>query len=184
MVFNQNMTNITIKTTKEELETIQHPCSCNACNNGCNHGSGVFTDNQIEPLAKYLNITKEELEKKYLEKTIRFNTTRFKPKVLRQGQKPYGKCIFFNEKNKCEIHSVKPLECKLAMPCKKYGEKISLWFMMNQFVNKNNAESVREYASYLKIGGKQLSGASLKELIPDHIKLKKILERKEKEFGK
>ena len=54
--------------------------------------------------------------------------------------------------------------------------------MMNQFVDKDDAESVREYASYLKTGGKQLEGAGLSDLVPDQIKLKKIIERKGKKM--
>ena len=48
--------------------------------------------------------------------------------------------------------------------------------MLNHFVNKDDAESIRQYASYLKSGGKTLEGAELKELVPNKEKLRKILE--------
>ncbi|MEK0322612.1 MAG: hypothetical protein QQN47_07550, partial [Nitrosopumilus sp.] len=96
------------------------------------------------------------------------------PRILRKD-KPYGKCVFFDKELGCKIHEAKPLECKVAMGCKDYGEELSIWFMLNHFVNKDDAESVRQYASYLKTDGKTLEGASLKELVPDKNKLKKIL---------
>jgi len=93
---------------------------------------------------------------------------------LRKG-KPYGKCIFFDKEVGCRIHEVKPLECKVSMGCKDYGEQLSLWFMLNHFVNKDDAESIRQFATYLKSGGKTLPQAELKDLVPDKVKLKKIL---------
>jgi len=47
--------------------------------------------------------------------------------------------------------------------------------MLNHFVNKDDAESIRQFASYLKTGGKTLEGAELKDLVTDKDKLKKIL---------
>ncbi len=61
------------------------------------------------------------------------------------------------------------------MGCKDYGEQLSLWFMLNHFVNENDPESVRQFATYLKSGGKTLEGAELENLVPNKRKLKKIL---------
>ena len=146
---------ITKKTTLTEIEALSYPCSCKACSNGCNFGSGSFTDDQIPKLASYLGISEQELKEKYLETITKFNTARFRPKIERKEGKPYGKCVFFKE-SKCQIHAVKPLECKLAMGCKDYGEDIILWFMLKEFVNKDDNKSMEEYESYLKAGGKTL----------------------------
>ena len=121
-----------------------------------------------------MNITEKELKENYLEEVEKFNTKLFRPKILRKNN-PYGKCIFFNEKIGCKIHEVKPLECKISMGCKPYGEQLSLWFVLNHFVNKQDPESIRQYAAYLKSGGKALQGAKLDELVPDKEKLRKIL---------
>ena len=67
------------------------------------------------------------------------------------------------------------MECKISMACKPFGEQLSLWFMLDHFVNKDDAESLRQYAVYLKSGGKTLKGAELEVLVPDKKKLKKIL---------
>ena len=109
-----------------------------------------------------------------MEEIEKFNTKLFRPKIIRKN-KPYGKCVFFDENIGCKIHEVKPLECRVSMGCKDYGEQISLWFMLNNFVNSNDAESIRQYNTYLKSGGKTLPAAELKDLVPDMEKLKKIL---------
>jgi len=144
---------------------------------GCRHGSGALAEGEVEKLAEFLGISEEVLKKEFLEEIEKFNTKLLRPKIIRDG-KPYGKCIFFDEQLGCKIHEAKPLECKIAMGCKPYGEELALWFMLNHFVDKDDAESIRQYVSYLKIGGKTLKGGKLEELFPDKEKLRKILSYK------
>lgn len=158
---------------KEVLE-LAHPCKCDSCTVGCKHGSGFLVDEDIKKITKFLQIEEEVLKKEFLEEVEKFNTKLFRPRIIRKN-KPYGKCIFFDEEIGCKIHEVKPQECKISMGCKDYGEQLSLWFMLNNFVNKNDPESIRQYAVYLKSGNKTLSGAELKDLVPDEEKLNKIL---------
>ena len=171
---NEKKAKITKFTPLKEVLQLAHPCKCRACSVGCMHGSGALADKDIPRIVKYLGISEDELKNKFLEELEKFNTKKYRPKILRKD-KPYGKCIFYDEKDGCKIHDVKPLECKISMGCKDYGEKISLWFMLNHFVNKDDAESIRQYASYLKSGGKTLEGAKLEDLVPDKEKLKRIL---------
>ena len=166
---------LTKYTPLEDVLKLAHPCKCEACTVGCRHGSGFLIDGDIPKIAKFLSISEEVLKKEFLEEVERFSTKRYRPKILRKN-KPYGKCIFFDEEIGCRVHEAKPLECKVSMGCKDYGEQLSLWFMLNHFVSKDDAESVRQYASYLKSGGKTLEGAQLKDLVPDKEKLRKILE--------
>ena len=164
--------NLTKNTPTEEVLKLTYPCNCNACNNGCKYGSGFLVDEDIAKIAEHLGITEEVLKKEFLEEVEKFNTKKYRPKILR-NDRPYGKCIFFDEG--CKIHEVKPLECRISMGCKDYGEQLSIWFMLNNFVNENDAESVRQFATYLKTGGKTLEGAQLENLVPDKEKLRKIL---------
>ena len=165
---------LTKNTDVKEVLKLAHPCKCEACTVGCRHGSGFLVDEDIPRIAKFMGITEEVLKKEFLEELEKFNTALFRPRILRKN-KPYGKCIFFDEEIGCRIHEAKPLECKVSMGCKGYGEQLSLWFMLNHFVNKDDAESIRQFASYLKSGGKTLEGAKLKDWVPDKEKLKKIL---------
>tara|TARA_Y100000310_G_scaffold326243_1_gene390874 strand:+ start:1638 stop:1916 length:279 start_codon:yes stop_codon:yes gene_type:complete len=91
------------------------------------------------------------LQEKYLDEVEQFNSKLSKPK----HQKPYGKCVFF-EDNKCKVHEVKPMQCKIAMGCKDYGEDLMVWFMETFQVEKNDEKSMKEYEIYLKSGGKEL----------------------------
>ena len=166
---------LTKKTPLNEVLKLAHPCKCEACTVGCKHGSGVFAPGEIEKLAEFMNIDEEVLKKEFLEEIEKFNTKKFRPRINRKEGKPYGKCIFFDEHIGCKIHEAKPLECKIAMGCEDYGEQLALWFMLNHFVNKDDSESIRQFASYLKSGGKTLDGAKLEELVPDKEKLRKIL---------
>ncbi|MBS3102792.1 YkgJ family cysteine cluster protein [Candidatus Woesearchaeota archaeon] len=161
-------------TLLKEVLKLAHPCKCNACTVGCRHGSGFLVNEDIQKMAEFLQISEDVLKKEFLEEVEKFNTKKFRPKIIRKN-KPYGKCIFFDEKIGCKVHEAKPLECKIAMGCKDYGEELSLWFMLNHFVNENDAESVRQYAAYLKSGGKILAGAELETMVPDKEKLSKIL---------
>ena len=162
------------ETPLKEVLKLTHPCKCEACSVGCEHGSGAFVEEEITKLAEHMKISEEVLKKEFLEEVERFNTKKHRPKVLREN-KQYGKCIFFDKELGCKIHEVKPLECKIAMGCKEHGEQLTLWFMLNHFVNQNDAQSIRDYATYLKSGGKTLEGAQLQDLVPDKDKLKKIL---------
>ena len=161
-------------TPVNEVLKLTNPCKCEACTVGCRHGSGFLVEEDIPRIAKFMNISEDVLKKEFLEEVEKFNTRRYRPKILRKD-KPYGKCIFFDEEIGCKIHEAKPLECKTSMGCRDYGEELSIWFMLNHFVNKDDAESVRQYASYLKSGGKIIPGAELKDLVPDKEKLRKIL---------
>ena len=128
-------------------------------------------------IAEFKGVGEEELNDKFLEETELFNTKLLRPKILRKG-KPYGKCIFFDEEKGCTVHPVKPLQCRVSMGCKDYGEDISRWFMLNFQVNPDDPESVRQYAIYLK-SNRPLPGGKLEELVPDRERLKKILNFKQ-----
>lgn len=165
---------ITKNTPLKEILKLVKDCKCKACEAGCYFGSGILIKGEEKKLAEFLNITEEELKKKYLEETEEFNKKFLKPK-LNRGEKPYGPCIFFDEKKKCKIHDVKPFQCRLSMSCKPYGEELMLWFMLNYVVDKDNPESIRQFASCLSSGGKTLEGGQLEDFIQDKEKLNKIL---------
>ena len=159
---------------KEALK-LAPPCRCEACSHGCKYGSGLLAKGDEEKLAAFLKISEKELKEKFLEEIERFNTKLFRPKLIRKGKESYGRCIFYDNENGCAVHEAKPLECKTSMGCKDYGEELSIWFMLNHAVNPDDPESIRQYAQYIKTGGKVIPGASLQELVPDKEKLKKIL---------
>jgi Fe-S-cluster containining protein len=161
-------------TDLKEILKLTDDCKCKACESGCHFGSGILVEGEEKRISEFLGISEEELKKKFLEETEEFNKKFLRPK-LERSNKPYGPCVFFDEKKKCTIHSVKPLQCRLSMSCKPYGEDLMIWFMLNYVVDKGDPESIRQFASYLSSGGKTLEGGKLDDFVPDKEKLKKIL---------
>ncbi|MBU0627676.1 MAG: YkgJ family cysteine cluster protein [Nanoarchaeota archaeon] len=161
---------ITKQTKLSEALKLGTKCSRN--NNCCKHGSGCLINDDIKKISKFLGITEEKLIKEYLDEKELFNTKVLKPK-LNSKDKPYGECIFFDQKG-CKIHEVKPLQCRVGN-CSEHGEGLSIWFMLNYFVNKDDPESIRQYHTYLNSGGKTIKGGKLEDLVPDKEKLSKIL---------
>ena len=159
---------------KEVLE-LAAPCRCNACNHGCKYGSGSLAGDDAKKIAAFLDIPEEELKKGFLVEVELFNKKLLRPRLIMESNKPFGQCVFFDDEKGCTIHEVKPLECKTSIQCKDYGEELSVWFMVNHAVDTNDTESIRQFAQYIKSGGKLIPGASLEELVPDKEKLKKIL---------
>ena len=145
---------------------------CRQCAHCCSHGSGFLIGNDKKNIAEFLKITEKEFKEKYLEEKELFNTKLSRPK-LKTNDKPYGECVFLQDK-KCKVHTVKPFQCRVGN-CNEHGEELSQWFMLNYLVNKDDPESIRQYAAYLKSGGKTIPGGKLEELVPDKEKLKKIL---------
>ncbi len=163
---------ISIKTPKEKVIELGK-VNCGNCVHCCSFGSGVLEDADIPRTAKFLRVTEEELKKKYLEEVEKFNTKRFKPRILKKNGLPYGKCIFLNEKHGCTIHEVKPLQCKIGS-CDTNSSDLQKWFDFHYFLDLDDPESVRQYALWLEFN-EPLPGAELSELVSDKKKLKKIL---------
>ena len=151
------------------------PCRCTACNHGCQYGSGFLAGDDAKKISAFLEISEQELKEGFLEEVDMFNKKMSRPRLIKEGTKPYGQCVFYDEEKGCTIHEVKPLECKTSISCKDYGEDLSIWFMLNHIIDFRDPESIRQFAQYIKSGGKLISGAELKELVPDKEKLRKIL---------
>ena len=166
---------ITKNTPLKEVLKLAAPCKCNACNHGCKFGSGSLAEDDAKKISAFLEISEEELKKGFLEEVELFNKKLLRPKLMREKGKTYGQCIFYDEQKGCTIHEAKPLECKTSINCKDYGEDLSIWFMVNHIVDQNDAESIRQFAQYIKSGGKLITGAELENLVPDKEKLRKIL---------
>lgn len=150
-------------------EVLQYGEKCKRCGRCCSHGGGFVLEEDLKRIADHLGITKEELIEKYLDEKISYNTKHYK---LKQKDYPYGPCIFLEGKE-CKINEVKPLHCRIGN-CSKVGQELSIWFVLNYFVDPDDPESVRQWAQYLKTHP-TIPGGYLKELVPDQERLRKIL---------
>lgn len=147
---------------------------CGKCGHCCRHGSGALARGDLPGIAKKLGMAEKEVKEKYLEESEKFHTVLLKPRLIKEERKAYGKCVFLSPENTCSVNEAKPLQCRIGN-CAEHGEELNLWFTLNYYLNENDPESVRQYAVYLKCGGKTLQGAELKDLIKDPEKLEKIM---------
>ena len=135
----------------------------------------MLSKDDLGNMAKFMGISEDEFKKNHLEEIELFNQKKLRPKQLRKDGKSYGICTFYDEKIGCKVHDAKPLQCKVAMGCKDYGEDLATWFTVNHVVDADDPESIRQYSQFIKSGGKLIPGAELKDLVPDKEKLRKIL---------
>ena len=80
-------TKLNKNTDVKEVLKLSHPCKCNACTVGCKHGSGFLVEEDIPKLAKFMNISEQVLKKEFLEEVEKFNTKRYRPKILRKDKR-------------------------------------------------------------------------------------------------
>src|SRR3989344_1274990 len=147
--------------------------NCESCSAYCNMGSGFLIDTDVPKIAKHLGISEAKLKMNYLEPVRMYNKTMWRPKLIKKNDLPYGKCVFFNEQEKCTIHGVKPMQCKTSV-CNEYGEQLTEWFMLNHVIDANDPHAIREWAQRLKVK-KTIHGGELHQLVKDQELLKKIL---------
>jgi Fe-S-cluster containining protein len=167
---------ISKKTPREIVLRLGEACSAQNCgkkSHCCSYSTGFLEKADYKNIAAYLGITEKELREKYLDEKRMFNTVAHKPKQLKAANKPYGSCVFLDEKAGCKIHSVKPLQCRLYT-CKEFGFDLTQWFYLNHLVNPEDPQSIREYAEFIKFNT-PIPGGLLEELVPDKEKLAKIL---------
>ncbi|MBN1544637.1 YkgJ family cysteine cluster protein [Candidatus Woesearchaeota archaeon] len=162
---------ITKDTSLEEVKNMGDKCGrCGRC---CSYGSGFMFESEIPRIAAFLNIPKDKFVKEFLEETEIFHTRLFKIRPFKKEGKPYGPCMFLDGKL-CRIHDVKPLHCSIGN-CGEHGDDLHVWFMLNYCLNIYDPESVRQYVSYVKTGGRMIPGGEVEMLFPDKAVLRSIL---------
>jgi len=165
------ITKLTPKEKVLELAKVE----CNECTHCCGFGGGFLLEDDMERISDFLELSKEEFRQKYTEEFEKFNTTLQRLKSD-NPKKIHSPCVFMDKEEKCMVHQAKPLHCMISS-CNKYGEMLEQWFTLNFFVNLNDPESIRQWASYLKTHD-TIQGGSLEELVPDKEMLRKILNYK------
>ncbi len=130
-------------------------------------------------MADAFGVPRNEFQKEFLTEHELFNTRCYKLKEEKKLNKPYGKCAFYDEEKKCcMLGPAKPLICKVGGLQGAYAHDIALWYTLNYFVNPDDPQSIRDWATYLQTHP-TLPGGELHELIPDKTRLAKILSYEE-----
>ena len=160
---------ITKLTPKEEILKLGE-IDCGECSHCCKFEGAYMLKDDIKRLSVFLGISEEKLKKEYLKKIKKFNTEIYRIKSEEIG-KPYGPCLFYDEDEKCLVHDAKPFYCKIGT-CKEIGSQIVDWFHLNYLVNKDDSESVREWATKVKFRP-TIPGGHIQEIVPDEKKKQK-----------
>lgn len=87
-----------------------NPQACSSCGGRCCKGRPGYiwiSQEEIEELAKFLDVTEKELEKGCLKRVGE------KTSIKDYSYKNERVCFFFdNEKNNCSIYAVRPKQCR------------------------------------------------------------------------
>jgi Fe-S-cluster containining protein len=134
---------------------------CDMDGNCCRFGGGFVLKEDMPRISQFLRLSENQFKAKYLKPIVRFNTKGFKLRS-KKTEMPYGECVFLKD-NRCAIHQVKPLHCRIGT-CSEHGEHISHWFTLNYYVNPDDAQSIREWAAYLKTQD-TIPGGQVEELV-------------------
>ena len=97
------------------------PSACDTCAGNCCIGESGYiwiSEKEIGVLAKYLNITQEELRLKYLNKI----SYKYSINEVKLSEDNFA-CVFFNlEKRQCSIYEARPRQCR-TFPFWEYFKK-------------------------------------------------------------
>ena len=147
---------------------------CTKCHQCCKVDSGLVLEEDINKLADYLELPRDDFVEQFLVPHEKFSKKMWKLKQLKEPGKPYGRCVFLDDEHGCTVHEAKPTHCKVTSPKSRFGEQLSIWFVLNHILDSHNPEAIRQWASYLK-SHPSIPGGELHELVPDKEKLQKIL---------
>lgn len=100
---------------KRRLESKRLGCSCEACTECCEREPGWFMPEEVESAAKFMGLSKEEFIKQYCEEHVEDGIIVISP-ARKKGKTC---CIFLTKDKLCEIHEVKPHECKKVFACQR-----------------------------------------------------------------
>jgi len=108
----------------------ENECDCAQCVALCERRPGWFAPGEAEKVAAYLGLSLEDLFRRRLSVDYR-TATKEEPREIYvlspaiEGKAggyfpfaPFGRCTFLTVDGKCEIHAVKPIECRMASGCK------------------------------------------------------------------
>ncbi len=142
-------------TPKKEVLKIAE--NCKGCGTCCTHDGCFVLSEETDKIAQYLDMDPDNFKEKFLKNIDMFHTNLFKTLNV-EG------CIFL-EDNKCSIHDVKPMHCRIGS-CNEHGESLIEWYYLNYLVNTDDPESIRQWNTRLKFK-KTISGGNSHELVKD-----------------
>ncbi|MFA4875601.1 MAG: YkgJ family cysteine cluster protein [bacterium] len=95
------------------MTSIRHGCSCPACRECCKREPGWFVPEEIAPAARFLKLSEADFVARFCEEHDEDGVLALSP-----ARKPgKSECVFLKRGGLCEIHEVKPYECRKVYGC-------------------------------------------------------------------
>lgn len=88
-------------------------CSCEACQECCRREPGWFLPGEIDVAAAFLKMGRSAFVEQYCAEHLKDEALVLSPRQ-KNGK---TECVFLNKKGLCDIHPVKPYECRKVMGC-------------------------------------------------------------------
>ncbi|MFH1830009.1 MAG: YkgJ family cysteine cluster protein [Pseudomonadota bacterium] len=88
-------------------------CSCKKCQECCRREPGWFVPEEVPIAAMFLNFTESDFISRFCEEHAEDGALAISP--ARKPEKT--ECVFLNQKGLCDIHPVKPYECRKVFGC-------------------------------------------------------------------
>ncbi len=95
------------------MKNKRHGCTCKKCIECCTRDPGWFFPDEIELAANFLNVTEPEFIRDYCTEHFEHNIYTLSPKKKTNKKE----CIFLSKDKQCNIHEVKPYECRKVYGC-------------------------------------------------------------------
>jgi len=93
--------------------TKKQGCTCEKCTECCTREPGWFMPDEVAVAASFLNLSEQEFIAKFCSEHLEDDVLAISP-----AQKPKStECVFLNSKKECDIHEVKPYECRKVYGC-------------------------------------------------------------------
>lgn len=88
-------------------------CSCRKCRECCAREPGWFVPDEIPVAARYMGLTERKFFARYCAEHVENDVRTISPATKHNSTE----CIFLNAKGLCDIHPVKPYECRKVFGC-------------------------------------------------------------------
>lgn len=88
-------------------------CSCPRCRECCSREPGWFVPDEVPIAARFMKMAEREFVERFCEEHLEDDVLALSPR-----RKPgKSECVFLNRDGLCDIHEVKPYECRKVMGC-------------------------------------------------------------------
>jgi Fe-S-cluster containining protein len=122
-------------------------CTCSKCIEACYRTPGKFAPGEVEKAAEFLNLPFEEFKKLIIKNYWRDQDKDpliWEPRKVGSDEdmeiadddytNHMGRCVFLNKDDRCDIHPVKPYECRESVLCE---GNTHVWPILNELYKKN-----------------------------------------------